>query len=133
MSRSTSWRRKWSDLERKTSSRGKALPKIYARFSEDRIPAVAGGVTFFFLLALFPALACTVSIYGLIAHRSSILQQLDLLSGFLPGGAVSVLASDIRWLTAQKPATLNFTFVIAFVLALWLPAVASSRLLMPST
>ena len=93
--------------------------EIYQEFSEDRIPAVAGGVTFFFLIALFPALASIVSIYGLFADRGSIIDQLNLLSGFLPGGAVSVLAADIRRLTAQKPATLNVTFGIGFVLALW--------------
>lgn len=95
------------------------IKKIYAEFSEDRIPSVAGGATFFFLLALFPALASVVSFYGLFGNRASILQDVNLLSGFLPGGAVSVLTNAIRRLAAQKQETLNITFGIAFVLALW--------------
>lgn len=95
------------------------VKKLYEKFFEHRIPSVAAGTTFFFLLALFPALASMVSIYGLFADRASILDQLNLLSGFLPGGAVSVLTDDIRRLTAQKPETLNLTFAIGFALALW--------------
>jgi hypothetical protein len=40
--------------------------------SDDRILANAAAVTFYSLLALFPAIAALVSIYGLFADPSSI-------------------------------------------------------------
>src|SRR4051794_13997133 len=44
------------------------LWRVYDEINKDRILAVAAGVTFFYgLLALFPALAALVSIYGLFA------------------------------------------------------------------
>jgi len=38
--------------------------RTWAEFSEDRIPTVAAGSTFYALLALFPALGLFVSLYG---------------------------------------------------------------------
>lgn len=95
------------------------IKKIYAEFSEDRIPAVAGGVTFFFLLALFPAIASVVSLYGLFADRQAIVESLQMISGFLPGGAVTVLSTEVHRLTAQQPATLNIAFALSTLVALW--------------
>jgi membrane protein len=95
------------------------ISRIYAEFSADRIPAVAGGVTFFFLLALFPAISSVVSLYGLFADRQSIQQTLQMVSGFLPGGAVSVLGAELHRLAGQKPATLNIAFLLSTVVALW--------------
>ena len=70
------------------------LTRVYAEFSQDRIPTVAGGITFFALLALFPAIGSVVSLYGLFSDRVSIAHDLDLISGFLPGGAISVLKTN---------------------------------------
>jgi membrane protein len=94
---------------------GRAL----VEFSQDRIPSVAGAITFFFLLALFPALACIVSIYGVFADRSTILHELNILSGFLPEGAVSVLRTDFDRLVAMPAAKFNLGFLTALALAVW--------------
>ncbi|HWK34612.1 MAG TPA: hypothetical protein VNR51_13145, partial [Hyphomicrobium sp.] len=38
--------------------------RVYQGIAEDRILTVAGGVTFFVLLAIFPAIAAVISLYG---------------------------------------------------------------------
>src|SRR5690349_16823090 len=38
--------------------------ELYQRISDDRIISISAGVTFFLLLAIFPATAAIVSIYG---------------------------------------------------------------------
>src|SRR5215211_8891939 len=48
--------------------------------SEDRVLSTAGGVAFFALLAVFPAIAALVSLYGLFADASTIGKHLSLLS-----------------------------------------------------
>jgi membrane protein len=95
------------------------LRRALAEFSKDRIPSVAAAITFFFLLALFPAIACVVSIYGVFAERSTIVHELDILSGFLPEGAVSVMRSDFDRLIAMPAAKFNLGFLTALVLAIW--------------
>lgn len=43
------------------------LWRVIAEVSDDRAPLIAAGTTFYLLLALFPALAAFVSIYGFVA------------------------------------------------------------------
>jgi hypothetical protein len=62
--------------------------------------AVAAGVVFYGLLAVFPAVTALVSLYGLFASPSAISDQLSLLAGILPQGAVDILREQIGRLTA---------------------------------
>jgi len=40
--------------------------RVFREMGEDRVMLIAAGVTFYLLLALFPALAAFVSLYGLV-------------------------------------------------------------------
>src|SRR5436305_2667442 len=95
------------------------LWRVYAGISDDRILANAAAVTFYALLAVFPAIAALVSIYGLFADPASIQQQLDSVSGVLPGGAVDLIRDQLNRLAAQPRGTLGVSFVIGLVVALW--------------
>ena len=44
--------------------------RIWHSFSEDRILALAAGVAFYGMLALFPAIGSLVALYGFVADRS---------------------------------------------------------------
>lgn len=77
------------------------LKRVYERFSEDRVMSIAGGVTFFALLAIFPAIAALVSIYGLFADPASLNGQINQLSGVLPGGAIDVVGEQMRRVASQ--------------------------------
>ena len=113
------WRPDCAGVRRAATRCLNVASRVYSEFSEDRIPAVAGGVTFFFLLALFPAIASVVSVYGLFAERQSILDAVQMVSGFLPGGAVTVLDTEVHRLAGEKAATLNASFILSTVFALW--------------
>jgi membrane protein len=80
---------------------------------------VAAGTTFFILLALFPAVAAVVSLYGLFADRGAIAHELDVASPFLPRGAVIVIHDELNRLIAQKPQKMGWTFAFSTVIALW--------------
>jgi membrane protein len=95
------------------------LLRVYQGISDDRILANAAAVTFYALLALFPAIAALVSIYGLFADPASIQQHLDSISGVLPGGAVGVIRDQLNRLTAQPRGTLGISFLIGLVISLW--------------
>src|SRR5690242_4593055 len=53
------------------------LWRVYARITGCRVIAVAAGVTFYALLAIFPAIAALISIYGLFADPGTIAGHLD--------------------------------------------------------
>jgi len=95
------------------------LLRVYHGTSDDRILANAAGVTFYALLALFPAIGALVSIYGLFADPTTIVSHLDAISGFAPGGAIEVLRDQLTRLAAQGNATLGISFLISLVISLW--------------
>ena len=62
---------------------------------------------FYALLALFPGIAALVSIYGLFADPSTIVNHLDAISGFSPGGAIDVLREQLTRLAEQGSTSLS--------------------------
>ncbi len=95
------------------------LGRTWSEFNSDHIPAVAGGATFFGLLALFPALGVFVSLYGLFADVEQARQHVLSLRGVLPDGAISVLSEQLARLAAAPHSGLGITFVTSLVLSLW--------------
>jgi len=51
-----------ASLIQKKSSRQNLLKRVFAGFNEDRLMTEAAGVTFYSLLAVFPAMATLVSL-----------------------------------------------------------------------
>jgi membrane protein len=86
---------------------------------EDRILANAGGVTFYALLGLFPALATLVSLYGLFADASTIRSHLVLLSNILPAAGIELIGEQIARVAAQDAQTLGLAFFTGFAVSLW--------------
>jgi membrane protein len=95
------------------------LWRVYATVNDNRLLAVAAGVVFYSLLAIFPAVAAFVSLYGLVADASTIDAHLSFASGVLPAGAVDLLHEQITKLTSKGNAKLSLGFVIGLCIALW--------------
>jgi len=95
------------------------LWRVYTGISDDRILANAAAVTFYALLALFPAIAALVSIYGFFADPASIEQHLDSMSGVLPGGAIDVIRDQLSRLAAEPRGTLGLSFLLGLIISLW--------------
>jgi membrane protein len=84
----------------------------------DRILSTSGGVAFFALLAVFPAIAAIVSLYGLFADVSTIDNHLTLLAGILPGGVLVLFADQITLIAKQADETLGMAFAVGLLIAL---------------
>ena len=94
------------------------LWRVFWSISEDRILSTSGSVAFFALLAVFPGIAAIVSLYGLFADASTIGKHLSLLSGFLPGGVLQLIAEQITLISRQGNETLGTAFVVGLLIAL---------------
>lgn len=114
-------RRRSGEAPRQIPARGlkEVLLLVYDGINEDRILANAAAVTFYALLALFPAIAALVSIYGLFADPSTIATQLDLLSGIMPDGALEIIRNQLTLVTQHGSTTLGISFLIGLAVALW--------------
>jgi hypothetical protein len=92
---------------------------VYANIGEHRILSLAAGVTYYSILAIFPALAALVAIYGLFSDPVGIAKHLDELSGVVPSGAIDVAREQLTRLSSKSSQSLGFTFIIAFSVSLW--------------
>jgi membrane protein len=94
------------------------LWRTWEGFNKDRIMSVAAGVTFYALLAIFPAIAALVSMYGLFADRNTISGHLTLLSGLLPDDALAIIHDQIQRIAEEK-SSLGFAFFGSLAISLW--------------
>jgi membrane protein len=90
-----------------------------ARIGEDRLLAVAAGVVFYGLLALFPAITALVSSYALFADGRTINDHLMLLASLLPSGTFSVVQDQVSRVLAKGEVKLGAAFLFGFGFALW--------------
>ncbi|MCJ2102790.1 YihY/virulence factor BrkB family protein [Methylobacterium sp. E-046] len=93
--------------------------RTYRDVGENRIMLVSAGVTFFALLAIFPAIAALVSVYGLVADASTINDQLASLQGILPQGALEIVGDQVKNLDEKGNATLGLSLIVSIALSVW--------------
>jgi membrane protein len=95
------------------------LLRIWSNIGKDRVIVVAAGVTFYSILAVFPAIAALVALYGLFADPATITSHLESIAGMVPGGAIEVLRDQITRVASQGRTTLGVTFVGSLLVSLW--------------
>ena len=89
------------------------------RFAGNRLMAEAAAVTFYSLLALFPALVVTVSLYGLFADPAALDRLVDALNGIVPQGGLDMLHGQVRALVKNGPRGLTTGVAIGLAATLW--------------
>ncbi|WP_245445100.1 YihY/virulence factor BrkB family protein [Pseudaminobacter soli (ex Li et al. 2025)] len=87
--------------------------------SRHRVLANAAGVAFYAILAIFPALAALVAIYGLFADPRTIGNQLALVAGVFPQGAIDVMTDQLTRVASQGNSALGFAFAVGVLVSLW--------------
>jgi membrane protein len=95
------------------------LWRTYAQVTEDRLLAVAAGVVFYGLLAIFPAISAFVSIYGLFADPETVEGTVSLLAEVIPAEAMGPIEEQVDRVASTASGSLGVTFLISLALALW--------------
>ena len=95
------------------------VKRVVNAFNDDRLMTEAAGVTFYTLLAIFPALATLVSIYGLFADPVTVNDQMRAIEGIVPGGGLDIIEQQIKALTANGRHALGVGVAIGLLTSLW--------------
>ena len=93
--------------------------RLCESLTQDRVMLIAAGVTFYLLLALFPALTALVSVYGLIADPQTITNQLASLNGVVPPSALDIISTQLKSLARQDTNALGIGFAVGLLIAIW--------------
>lgn len=93
--------------------------RLYHSLTTDRILLIAAGVTFYLLLSIFPAISVFVSLYGLVADPSSVVDRLAFFGSAMPEQAFELILGQLRNLTSAPQASLSATLLGSLAIALW--------------
>jgi membrane protein len=99
----------WRDVGKRTAGEVK----------KDRLSMVAAGVAFYAFLALFPAIAAMVSIYGMVANPADIQQAVEGMRGVLPSEVVNIVSQQMSSIAGSSGAALGLGAAISILLAIW--------------
>ncbi len=93
--------------------------RVYRNISTHHVLVIAAGVAFYSILAVFPAIAALVSLYGLFADAATVSANLDQLASVLPGGAIDVVRDQMNRVSSQGHGALGVAFTFGLLMALW--------------
>ena len=95
------------------------LWRTWLEVNVDKLPSVAGGVTFYTLLAIFPAVAAFVSLYGLFADVNAVREQLNDLAAFVPREVLTLVGEQMMRLATRQDVGLSLALAVSVLLSLW--------------
>lgn len=95
------------------------LFRTYEEINNDRLLALAAGVVFYGLLALFPAITALVSSYALFAKASTINAHLALVSSLMPASAYAIVDEQVTRIVLRGTGDLGAAFFVGLALAVW--------------
>jgi membrane protein len=98
------------------------LLRVKDEMTADNLSMVAAGVAFYILLAIFPALAALISIWGLFADPATVQQQIDSLGTMLPQQALAILDEQMTRVAGSASNALSVGIIIGILAALWAAA-----------
>src|SRR5690606_32318250 len=93
--------------------------RVWREVSGDRGVLIAAGVTFYLLLALFPAMAAFASLYGLVADPQAVAAHIERLGMLLPAAGIDIVSGQLEALATQRTSALGIGFLFGLAVALW--------------
>ncbi|MGD9916559.1 MAG: YihY/virulence factor BrkB family protein [Paenirhodobacter sp.] len=97
----------------------KFVQRLFRRLAETNITLVAAGVAFYAMLAVFPGLSATISIWSTFADPSVIGSYLGVAQKFIPPEAYEILDGQIMTLLAGPRGTIGLPALVSIAVALF--------------
>ncbi|MEO8925996.1 MAG: YihY/virulence factor BrkB family protein [Caulobacteraceae bacterium] len=95
------------------------LLRVWKAFNRDNVSIIGGGVAFSVLLAIFPALAAFVALYGLVADVSQAPRHVAALAALLPRDVAAFIGSELIRLAALRGRGLSLALFVGVAISLW--------------
>jgi membrane protein len=95
------------------------LKRVYNSINEKNLSILAAGVAFYAMLAIFPALAALVALYGLVANPATVQHEISAIHGLIPGEAQNLIGTYLKSITSSSSSKLGIGLVVSVLVALW--------------
>ncbi len=111
---------------RRTPSRQERLAPVRAvvagttgRIREHHLTMLAGSLSYYAFLAVFPAAIAAVSIYGIVLNPAQLNAHLDSITSVLPGEIASIVNDQLNAIVLTSRTGLGVASVLGILGALW--------------
>jgi membrane protein len=95
------------------------LLRAYCDSGTKNLSLVAGGVTYYVLIALFPGLAALVSLYGLVADPHQIETEVGAMSGLMVPSTQKLISTELHQLVSVSSGALGVGAAVGILVALY--------------
>lgn len=96
-----------------------ALLRLYRRAEQAELDLIAAGVAFYGFLAIFPAVAAVIAIWGALSDPSVIRTEIALLQEILPPDAFDLILGQVDALLAVSKRGIGWATILSTAFALW--------------
>lgn len=91
---------------------GRALTRLWGR----DVMLYTGGVSFFVMLAVFPALAILVGLYSLLADPAEAAPRAEFIAGLMPAGARQLFLGELERMAHAPAEAVSAQSIVALVI-----------------
>lgn len=91
-----------------------------ARLNDEKhLGLIAAGVAFYAILAVFPGIAATIALWGIVGDPALALEQMQEFQALIPADVYRLLAAQLVKLSTTDGLTLGWASLLSFGFALW--------------
>lgn len=95
------------------------LWRVWIGVGKHNLSIIAAGVAFFSTLAIFPAIAALIALYGLVADPAEVSEILTSAEPVLPPDVYAMIEGQVTQLVAAGRTSLGLASIVSILLALW--------------
>ncbi len=106
-----------------------AAKALMTRIKRHNTIMIAASLSYYALLAMFPAAIAAVSIYGLVADPVALENQIADITSALPEKTAEFVVDQLRSIVETSPSSLGFATATAIALALWSASAGTKALI----
>lgn len=96
-----------------------ATLRVYRRIDQAELDLIAAGVAFYGFLAIFPAVAAIIAIWGALSDPGVIRNEIGLLKQVLPPDAFDLILDQVEALLAVSKRGIGWATALSTLFALW--------------
>ena len=86
-----------------------AFWRFYRRTEQAELDLIAAGVAFYAFLAIFPAAAAVIALWGFVSDPAMIRQEMQLLRPVVPPDVFTLLSNQVEQLLAVSSSNFGLT------------------------
>jgi membrane protein len=95
------------------------LKRTWEEIGADNLGLVSAGVAFYWMLALFPAMAALISLYGLVADPADVQRQVDAVAFLMPTEVAQVIKEQLTAVAGAAPSGLSLGVLLSLAITIY--------------